>query len=644
MLVFERNGSQFKDTGKGLDHDIGYQDDHVFFNRVTSANRYDFRINTGGNSEYNYVTKEITVSGGADDYNRHVISKVVRRLEAIASGADYHHPGACQFAGDLKDVLFESQYALGSAPVGSTIQSALDSGPDLDIFETELSRGAEYFIRVDAIEPNDANLDAVRFDHGGPTDVRDYETGLLTPGIELIDIIEPMFDVLNEHGVVVASSSDGGQVTYVPTHMGTHYIRVGRAANAGDAYSAGIYTVTIEAGGEGDGDFPADTSTEANLSDITSIPASITNGDTDWFRIDVTGDELYTVVVRASGENGVQNIQAQLVDANGDKVAWPNQAHGVTTANGHQYNVIDIRTSNDETYYVAVSAVESTGDYVISIEEDDHPTMGNAFNDSLTGRPIAGVINGEWDHDRIDIIVPDNVNWTVNVKVTDDSGYDGGFVIKFEDDINTPYQQPEKKRHTNWELFSDDNDNDYITLVPGDGWAANGESAEAATQAYFAMNITPKSRGTTPIHYEVSATHRNTEIPDDASDKHLNNPANFENTNIVSMQTDAPKSGTYYTEGSIYDQNGNHDIDSFNLVDIPVGTYRWELQTSVGVTGMQIKSCVSGTCGDWQGEPEAIAIETNPDQSSTWALRNVHLGSTVNYTLKLVPIETTPTN
>ena len=361
--------------------------------------RVDFQFN--GNRIHSYPDRNEYINQGAPVDNNTLVGVVamVSNINEIVGGINRVGPSDCVFGGN-SDVVDEFSYintqALDSrllpqpTVAGETAQGTMDRGNDRDLFVVNLYNGAEYRINVNAIAPEDVNLETDkdgdgRQDADAITFSRDAEHTVDDPR-ELLGVITPRINVLDADGNVIASSVGEEHLTINPTSTGDHFVQVVRAGDM-DVPVAGIYTVTIESLTEGEGDFVDNTNTGANLMRDSSMPASLTSGDTDWFRIkDLTIDELNTVVVSASESDPLSDPVMALYDSEGRMVDLDDYATGRTGRDGVFYQVLEFIPDEEQVYYVSVSSENgNVGGYTIQrpVVQDDNPTIGDDFYNTL---------------------------------------------------------------------------------------------------------------------------------------------------------------------------------------------------------------------------------------------------------------------
>ncbi len=138
--------------------------------------------------------------------------------------------------------------------------------------------------------------------------------------------------------------------------------------------------------------------------------------DRDWFRIEISSDQIYTFDVRGALDGGgsVEDPYVNLLDADGNYVAF-------SIGDGDL-----IFYGESETYYAEVVAYGSTGTYQLAV--DARPFTDDFAGDTSTTGTIAagGAVNGDievsLDRDWFRIAIEDGQFYTIDVRGESDGG------------------------------------------------------------------------------------------------------------------------------------------------------------------------------------------------------------------------------
>ncbi|TWI92761.1 peptidase M10/serralysin-like protein [Roseibium hamelinense] len=117
-------------------------------------------------------------------------------------------------------------------------------------------------------------------------------------------------------------------------------------------------------------DAAASTGTIYSMSAGDTFEGSLSFGDSDWVRVELTAGTSYTLDLFGSGSNGVADTVLRLHNNSGDLVAFNDD--GGSGLNSR----LEFTVNTGGTYYINASAYRSlqTGDYTIALQEASGPT------------------------------------------------------------------------------------------------------------------------------------------------------------------------------------------------------------------------------------------------------------------------------
>lgn len=141
-----------------------------------------------------------------------------------------------------------------------------------------------------------------------------------------------------------------------------HYRACACAACCGDK-SVGAQGSTVTAGGI---DIPGDSSTTATITVGGSVVDELeTVGDTDWYRITLSGNQTILISLNGSGATPVSDTYLRIYNANGVLIAENDDGGGGLNS------LLRFTAANPGTYYIEVDSYSSsyTGQYTLSVEE-----------------------------------------------------------------------------------------------------------------------------------------------------------------------------------------------------------------------------------------------------------------------------------
>ena len=193
---------------------------------------------------------------------------------------------------------------------------------------------------------------------------------------------------------------DGHQVTLAE---GDNVIKV--KVTAADS-STKTYTVTVTRAAA---ELPADTTTTGEVDVGSSVTGNIdTDGDTDWFRVELEADKRYQIDVEGAptGRGTLPDPGASLYDASGTSLGVPDDNGGV----GNNARVIYMPTASG-TYYVQTSdPSDQFGTYTLSViylgangaseADTDFPVDTTTTGRVEVGGSVTGNVNSTPPNDR----------------------------------------------------------------------------------------------------------------------------------------------------------------------------------------------------------------------------------------------------
>ena len=157
----------------------------------------------------------------------------------------------------------------GEVDVGGSVTGNIGSFADADYFRVVLEAGTRYQIDLE----------------GAPTG----RGTLADPALTLYD--ESENNLLDDDTSGIGANS---RVIFTPTTAGTYYLRV----EDSDETDTGTYTLSVivlgaNGASEADTDFPDTTSTSGRVEVGASVTGNISNGDYDYFRVDLEAGKTY---------------------------------------------------------------------------------------------------------------------------------------------------------------------------------------------------------------------------------------------------------------------------------------------------------------------------------------------------------------
>lgn len=142
-------------------------------------------------------------------------------------------------------------------------------------------------------------------------------------------------------------------------------------------------------------DTPGDSSTPAEI----VVGGSITDtlevvGDHDWFRIELTEGQTISITLEGSGIDPLADPYLRLRDANGNEIAFNDDANGLNSA-------LDFVAGSSGTYFIDAGAWSDnyTGEYTVTVTAFE--VAGDSSTTSTIGKTdiLTGLIDTAGDHD-----------------------------------------------------------------------------------------------------------------------------------------------------------------------------------------------------------------------------------------------------
>ena len=358
----------------------------------------------GTTYEYLYLTGEVDTPSGLSEEDQatleHIMLFLYNRMNRIVDGSEeYEIPLDCRFrlSDDLRDAVAFSVRgkAFGEISPGSVVESTLDTGSDVDIFELALEEGVEYRFSVSGVAPGDVDTSPLHF---------------VGSGEDIVDLVQPVLSLVDGEGHDLTSAGHGETAKHAAATDGMYYLVISRGDTPRE--SAGVYQVSLETANEGGTDFAAGVDTPGVLSvGGNAVKAALDAGDSDWFRVDLTGGEVVSFTVPGDVWMGTD---LAFMDSSGNEVT-----SGVESYNLGGQRVMSVQVASDGTYYVAVSG-SGIGSYRVKAFKDGHmPNSGGGVSLSAvtSDMPQEGRLFGSWDRDAFVLQVPYGQVLGVNVDV-----------------------------------------------------------------------------------------------------------------------------------------------------------------------------------------------------------------------------------
>ena len=550
-------GSGFHESAS-LDYKvyISYNSQKDALKFMDNDDTYDFQIGS--------QTFEHSGLGTLDlEDSVHYLNFLYQRMVDISQGNDYYIPADCLFTwdSDLMDRTTQNGdiEEFGSLEVGDPARSELDNGPDLDLFEVDLSAAAEYTLAVTGHNPDDVNLSKVPFVTDAQADGRN------------IAQIAPTLRVLDSDGQEMAAADGGVLASFSPASDGTYYVEVSHD-NEEDWQNAGVYTLTVDLTKEGD-DIAADDSTEARLTGSTISAAISPTGDADWFKIRTEAGKTYQIIAVGDDSDGQAALQEAEISAyRDDGTELDATEFQSSTVNGHW--VGELRTSTAGKYFIEVSSQNSSGAYTVrSQAADDHI---NLLDDPATSFGLQsaaqGTIEGGWDVDQIELSVPATMNYHVAIVPDSPGGSD------------VPDLSISAKKHpADSGKLATHNLSDgrlYVQLMPG--WFTQDPTAQVGVTRRVIVEISPEGAAQNPVGYTVSVTTPQF-LNVGTHDDHPDDEASLNSQDFLTLNGH----GSVTLEGEL---NGQGDVDAFGINNWPGGTYHvdFAFDNTHGLVGMKV--------------------------------------------------------
>ena len=340
---------------------------------------------------------------------------LLQRMEDIQNGNDYRTPSTCAFRTGL-DVRDNIQQIADSVlaielTTGTATTGYLDNGPDLDLFQVELTDGTEYKVYAYPIPKEALDYDSVPIDNNFVAQQLNLDNRATNEDrLQAMGNVMPILNVLDSTGAVLMTTGADTPGSFTPSATGTYYLQVAHA-NEADYDNHGAYGVVAYTGNGPD--LPATRLTHGRVYEDSTVSSDIgNNDDVDWLRFDADGHQLYSLRVHATDEDFQPVIEGIY---NGDANDMPDAYETGGSANTV---TADIYFAESGTYYIAVASDGSgSGNYTAAIHEDDHATdfethiTSTSGGDSVT---LNGILSNKWDRDSFDIQIDHTAQNTFN--------------------------------------------------------------------------------------------------------------------------------------------------------------------------------------------------------------------------------------
>lgn len=282
--------------------------------------------------------------------------------------------------------------------VGEVINSAITAAGDADWFRVSMTAGLSYGFRVAG--------------NGGP-------------GIALPD---PDMFIYDANGISVGGSSNGSSsslsVSFLaPTTSANYYIGIFDAIFD----DVGSYTLSWVAT---DNVFNTTATTNTLVANVAFTSKIDVEGDSDWFKVNLTAGLSYGFQVGSAGVNGLPDGDLFLRDANGNTV--------VSATNGSRsLNTLVTLAQTSGTYFIDVSdsVFSDIGGYTIKWIATDTVFDNVATTASLArNTQVSSKIDVEGDSDWYAVTMTEGISYALEVGSTGIGGLpDGDLILR---DVN----------------------------------------------------------------------------------------------------------------------------------------------------------------------------------------------------------------
>lgn len=319
---------------------------------------------------------------------------------AILTALSLTTPFAEQAAGSTDDYP-ASTATTGTVTVGGSLTGEIEHKNDRDWIGVDLTSGTTYRIDVEKTPPGD---------------------------------LDPkLYGIRNASGDVIAGTendNDGVRhdalLLFTSTTTGTHYLDIGVGTAAPTFYGTGEYTIRVKTVTD---DYSSDTSTTASVTVDGSASGEIeTDGDRDWFAVDLTTGIQYRVDLRGGydgdGKLGDPYLYG-IHDANGDVIA--NTTNDNRSGGGRSAQVFFTPTATAGHYIAAGGATNTNtlvtrlGTYtleVTTVEADDFADDTTTTGAVTVGSSTTGKLETPEDRDWFAVDLIAGVAYQIDLKGT----------------------------------------------------------------------------------------------------------------------------------------------------------------------------------------------------------------------------------
>ena len=383
---------------------------NTFLTYIPGIDRMSYAWEPGYGGVYSPSAQQIDGSGDTLGVQGQALDQIIERMGQIGAGAAYRVPQNCAFNSvEEQDQIneFSSSNGIGAISIGTTTIGYLDNGPDLDLFQLDLTAGTEYQIYAYALPKQALDYAAVPLDTNAIRVRLGISTRTTIPTEELLNAtgnVIPALRVLDADGDEVLALTDAETAaSFTPPATDTYYVQVAHA-NEADYDNHGAYGVVAYSGDAHD--YPASRLTHGRLYADNSLSSEISDGaDVDWIRFDAEAHTIYNLNVAAHSIAGLPEFNPLvdgIYDINGNDVSDQYQTGNQTgTASAEIY------FNEAGTYFVAIASQDDRyGEYTLDVHVDDYGafydwTIGStSYADSVS---FSGKISRSWDKDSFDI-------------------------------------------------------------------------------------------------------------------------------------------------------------------------------------------------------------------------------------------------
>ena len=372
-----------------------------FTNLVTDTGTADTTYTDGSvaaETPYTYRIKAINGHGVSERSRWFHIDTLAAPQETVVEGDDQDEQGGDDDAGGApghatpggagaranvsegSTDLPNDNSTTGEVDVGGSVMGNIDRGGDGDWFGMELEAGKRYQI-----------------------DLEGMSTGRGT----LVDPV--IFFLYDADGNMISGTlaNNGGvgkndRLIYTPTADGTYFVSATSNAVTTGTYTLSVIVLGANGASEADTDFPGDHTTTGRVEVGASATGNIgSNGDTDWFAVDLEAGKTYQIDMEGSHNNRGSLLDPLLsLFAPNFAALGSNDDIDISTDNLNSRLTFTATTTG--TYFLHASeAVDGNpGTYTLSVREVTPPPSGFVEGDTDlpddTTTPGRVVVNGFW--------------------------------------------------------------------------------------------------------------------------------------------------------------------------------------------------------------------------------------------------------